>query len=78
MRWRHNELSVTLPIRTWRTAIRAAEDSLGEIDESIVITPPGLGSHTRRLRQFALQQIRELGPLTFGQVYIWPTHPNHS
>lgn len=65
MNGRYGELSVTLPAHTtWRAAIRAAEASLGDVDESIVITPPGAGSHSRRLRQSALRQVGEPNTLS--------------
>lgn len=57
----HNNLSITIPTHTsWRSAIRAVEESMGDIDELIVITPPGADSHSRRLRQYALRQVGEL------------------
>jgi len=60
MNWKHNELSVTIPAHTsWKAAIRAAEDALGDIDKSIVLMPPG--SHNRQLlRQIALENVGRL------------------
>jgi hypothetical protein len=53
-----DELSVTLPARaTWRIAIQAAEKALDDVDEPILLMPPGvstLGSsaklHSRELK----------------------------
>lgn len=54
MNGRHNDLSVTIPSEsTWKAAIRAAEAALGDVDESMLVMPPGTGSR-RRLREMAL------------------------
>lgn len=63
MNRRHNDLSVTIPIRTtWRAAIQAAEAALGDIDEPLLAMPPGTGSR-RQLREMALQSPPSDSPL---------------
>ncbi|KAJ5130784.1 uncharacterized protein N7515_006823 [Penicillium bovifimosum] len=62
----HNDLSVTIPIRTtWRAAIQAAEAALGDIDEPLIAMPPGTGSR-RQLREMALQSTPSDFPLERG------------
>lgn len=61
MNGQHNEISVTVPAQTtWRCAIRAAEASLGDIDEFMIAMPPTPASNPRRLRELAVQNVRSL------------------
>lgn len=60
MNGQYNDLSVTVPAHTsWKAAIRAAEEALGDVDKPIVLMPPR--SYNRQLlRQIALQDVRRL------------------
>ncbi|PKX96066.1 uncharacterized protein P174DRAFT_450380 [Aspergillus novofumigatus IBT 16806] len=59
MNGQRNELSVTLPAHTtWKSAIRAAEAALGDIDGSLLLMPRGTGNR-RLLRKTALQLASE-------------------
>ncbi|KAG2026200.1 hypothetical protein GB937_002351 [Aspergillus fischeri] len=55
MNGQRNELSVTLPAHTtWKSAIRAAEAAISDIDGSLLLMPRGTGNH-RLLQKTALQ-----------------------
>lgn len=55
----HDFLSVTLPsYTTWRTAIRAAEASMKDVDGEMLIMPPR-ATNPPRLREIAIQAARD-------------------
>lgn len=60
MNGKHNDLRVTLPSHsTWKTAIRAAEEAMGDVDESIYLMPQSTGSTNRqRVHEMALDFAR--------------------
>lgn len=60
MNGRHNDLSVTLPANsTWKTALQAVQEAMGNVDEKIYLMPPNAGSTSRPdLRETALELAR--------------------
>lgn len=61
MNGRHNHLTASVSAQTtWRCAIRAAEASLGSVDEPMIVMPPTPASNPRRLRELAVQNARNL------------------
>lgn len=74
MNGKHDDLRATLPSQsTWKTAIRAAEEAMGDIDESIYLMPPSSRTtNRRRVREMALdfaqsdQTAAAVGPLGPG------------
>lgn len=62
MNRQHEELRVTLPAyTTWRTAIRAAEAAMSDVDEPVLLMPHGVSNH-RFIRQMALESQHHGGP----------------
>lgn len=56
----HDELTVTLPTQTtWKEAIHAVEESLGDLDKPITISKSSAETRRRRLRRMAFAQRRE-------------------
>jgi hypothetical protein len=64
MSFRHPEISVTVPrITTWKTALRAIDSALGEVDGSIMVLDKYSESDQQRrhqiIRQIALQTVKD-------------------
>lgn len=84
MNGKHDDLRATLSSQsTWKTAIRAAEEAMGDIDESIYLMPPSSGTtNRRRVREMALafaqsdQTATAASPLGPGYGQRVRTSPN--
>jgi hypothetical protein len=60
MNSRHPEISVTVPgITTWKTALRAIDSALGEVDGPVMVIDKRSESQRQRQRQIALQNVKD-------------------